>query len=48
VLEKRASNSRPDMGLVKFLFEVLDERDAALMTLGTTLMFGRREPGVRA
>jgi acyl dehydratase len=47
VLESRASNSRPEMGLVKFMFEVLDEADAALTTLSTTLMFGRRAPGAR-
>ena len=47
VLDTRASNSRPDMGLVKFRFEVLDEADATLTTLGTTLMFGRRQPGAR-
>jgi acyl dehydratase len=47
VLDTRASNSRPDMGLVKFLFEVLDEADATLTTLSTTLMFGRRRPGAR-
>jgi acyl dehydratase len=45
VLDKRASSSRPEMGLVKFLFEVIDEADSALTTLGTTLMFGRRAPG---
>jgi acyl dehydratase len=45
VLDIRASGSRPDMGLVKFLFEVLDEADATLTTLTTTLMFGRRAPG---
>lgn len=47
VLDTRASASRPEMGLVKFLFEVIDEADAALTTLSTTLMFGRREPGAR-
>src|SRR6185437_6578098 len=31
VLDTRASKSRPEMGLVKFLFETLDERDAILM-----------------
>lgn len=45
VLEARASASRPQMGLVKFLFEVLDEAEAVLTTLTTTLMFGRRTPG---
>ena len=48
VLDTRASESRPDMGLVKFLFEVLDEADATLTTLNTTLMFGRRQPGARS
>jgi acyl dehydratase len=44
VLETRASNSRPDRGFVKFLFEILDQNGALLMTLATPLMFGRR-PG---
>lgn len=48
VLDARASNSRPGMGLVKFLFEVLDERDDVITTLTTTLMFGRRQPGAAA
>jgi acyl dehydratase len=47
VLDSRASNSRPELGLVKFLFEVLDDADATLTTLRTTLMFGRRQPGAR-
>src|ERR1700687_279812 len=47
VLDTRASSSRPEMGLVKYLFEVLDEADATLTTLSTTLMFGRRQPGAR-
>ena len=45
VLDTRASGSRPEMGLVKFLFEVIDEADATLSTLATTLMFGRRAAG---
>jgi len=44
VIEKRESKSRPEMGLVKFMFEVLDDAEATLTTLSTTLMFGRREP----
>jgi len=48
VLDTRASNSRPEMGLVKFLFEVIDDAGATLTTLTTTLMFGRRQPGARA
>jgi acyl dehydratase len=45
VLDTRPSNSRPEMGLVKFLFEVLDEAGVTLTMLSTTLMFGRRRPG---
>ena len=48
VLDTRASNSRPEMGLVKFMFEMLDDVGTVLTTLGTTLMFGRRQPGARA
>ena len=47
VLDKRTSTSRPEMGLVKFRFDVIDEADATLTTLSTTLMFGRRAPGAR-
>jgi len=47
VLETRASGSRPQMGLVKFLFEMLDDADVALTTMTATLMFGRREAGAR-
>jgi acyl dehydratase len=47
VLDTRASGSRPEMGLVKFLFEVIDQTDVTLTTLSTTLMFGRRAPGGR-
>jgi acyl dehydratase len=45
VLEARASKSRPEMGLVKFFFEMLDETDKPLTALDTTLMMGRRPPG---
>jgi acyl dehydratase len=48
VLDTRASGSRPEMGLVKFLFEVIDEADTTLSTLATTLMFGRRGAGAGA
>jgi acyl dehydratase len=48
VLDTRASKSRPEMGLVKFLFEVLDDGDKTLTTLSTSLMFGRRQPGAPA
>ncbi len=43
VLDVRASKSRPEMGLAKMNFEVLDETDALVMTLITTFMLGRCE-----
>lgn len=43
VLDTRASKSRPEMGLAKMNFEVLDDADAIVMTLITTFMLGRRE-----
>jgi acyl dehydratase len=48
VVESRPSKSRPEMGLTKFNYEMLDESDAAIMTLTTTHMFGRRQPGAGA
>ena len=48
VLEKRTSKSRPEMGLAKMTFEVLDEADAVVMILTTTFMLGRRQPGAPA
>lgn len=47
ILETRASNSRPDMGFVKYHFDVLDEADTALTTLRASFMLTRREPGGR-
>jgi acyl dehydratase len=43
VIDVRASKSRPEMGLAKMTFEVLDDADAVIMTLVTTFMLGRRE-----
>jgi acyl dehydratase len=42
VLETRASRSRPQLGFVKFLFELLDSSGAVLMTLTVSPMFARR------
>jgi hypothetical protein len=33
------------MGLAKMLFEVLDETGTCLMTLRSTQLLGRRQPG---
>jgi len=47
VLETRASNSRPELGFVRSLFEMLDEQDNVLTTLESSLMMRRRAPGAR-
>ena len=43
VLETRASKSRPDMGFVRFEFELFNAQSQRVMTLVTSLMMGRRE-----
>src|ERR1700690_4505080 len=47
VLENRPSKSRPEMGLTKFRYEVLDEAGSVLTTMVTTAMLGRRQPEAR-
>jgi acyl dehydratase len=47
VLDTRASGSRPEMGLTKFMMEVLDDGDAIIASLTTTLLFRRRKPGAK-
>ena len=42
VLETRPSRSRPQLGFVKFLFELVDSSGACLMTLRVSPMFARR------
>jgi acyl dehydratase len=42
VLSVRDSESRPDMGFVKFLFEVINQSDVVVMTMTSTGMFRRR------
>jgi len=48
VIESRASRSRPDMGLVKLAYEMIDEAGTPLMYLTNTQMFGRRRVGAAA
>lgn len=43
VLGTRASKSRPDMGFVRFRFEMLNASGAVVMILESSLMQGRRE-----
>lgn len=47
VLETRSSKSRPEMGLVKFRFELVDAAGAVMTDLVGTVLFGRRNPGFR-
>jgi acyl dehydratase len=42
VLETRASRSRPDIGFVKFQFELINAVDQPVMILIVSPMFGRR------
>ena len=42
-LETRRSASRPEMGFVKMLFEVIDDAGVTVMTLTSSLIMGRRE-----
>jgi acyl dehydratase len=42
VVETRASQSRPQMGFVKFLFEMVDAAGTPLMALRVNPMFARR------
>ena len=48
VLEARPSRSRPEMGLIKFRFELTDEAGTSLMMLTVNPMFGRRPAGSEA
>ena len=48
VLESRPSKSRPEMGLIKFRYEVLDGAGESLAEMITTALFGRRQPGARS
>jgi acyl dehydratase len=43
VLDTRVSSSRPEMGFVKMLFEVIDDAGVTVMTLNSSLIMGRRE-----
>jgi acyl dehydratase len=43
VLETRASGSRPDMGFVRFAFELFNQAGRRAMTLTTSLMMRRRD-----
>jgi acyl dehydratase len=42
VVETRASKSRPDMGIAKFKYELVNQNGEAVTTLTCNIMFGRR------
>ncbi|GGE40075.1 enoyl-CoA hydratase [Agaricicola taiwanensis] len=44
-LEARLSQSRPDMGFVGFLFELLNQKGEVVMTQENVMMIGRRGTG---
>ena len=45
VLETKASRSRPEMGLVRFRFSLINQRDEAVLEQTNWIMFGRRDSG---
>ena len=45
VLDKRASNSRPEVGFVRCRAEMIDERDDVITSFTSPLMLRRRETG---
>lgn len=45
VLEAKLSRSRPEMGLVRFRFELLNQRDEPVLEQTNWIMFGRRSAG---
>jgi acyl dehydratase len=45
VLDTRTSKSRPEIGFIKFRYEVLDEQKAVLTTMTGSMMMVRRESG---
>jgi acyl dehydratase len=47
VLDTRVSKSRPDIGFVRTLCEVIDDSGAQIMTLSSSLMFGVRVPQIQ-
>jgi acyl dehydratase len=45
VADKRLSKSRPEMGLVQFAVETLNQHDVVVMSFVSTSMLARREEG---
>lgn len=45
VLEARPSASRPDRGIVRFRFELMNQKGEVVMEQTNPILFGRRHPG---
>lgn len=45
VLDARASKSRPNLGLVRMNFELVDDTDTIVTTMTSTMLMGRRQGG---
>jgi acyl dehydratase len=48
VLDTRGSNSRPEMGLTRIRYDLIDDAGDVITTMTSTMMFGRRNPGAAA
>jgi acyl dehydratase len=48
VLDTRVSRSRPDMGFVKFRFDLINQGGTTIMTMTSSIMLGRRTAGAAA
>jgi acyl dehydratase len=45
VLETRPMKSKPHVGLIRSVWEAINQRDEVVMTVESWSMYGRREPG---
>jgi acyl dehydratase len=45
ILDARASRTRPELGIVRFRYEMFNAHEECVMTMVTPAMFGRRHPG---
>ena len=48
VLDTRSSKSRPEMGLTRIRYDLIDDADVVITTLTSTMMLGRRDPEGRS
>jgi acyl dehydratase len=48
VLDTRVSRSRPELGFVKFRFDLINQSGVTIMTMTSSIMLGRRAAGAAA